>query len=170
MNASTLKNDIRIASTSRVIACWLTAAIFAFGFPHPIQAALPRIAQDFEETTGGWSTIGAGATITITHDPAHVKTGKGALQLNYHVEKGSFSALTLPLQPGALTGIQALRFWIMADTTTPMMMVLQERDGGRYNAVFTAPGGRWQEVLLSPSDFTLSTDPNDPKDPDHKLD
>jgi hypothetical protein len=43
-------------------------------------------------------------------------------------------------------------------------------DQGRYVAFFYSPGNKWQEVSLGATDLILSTDTNDPKDPNGKLD
>lgn len=135
--------------------------------------AQPFIHQTFEENDAGWqamSVIGGSGKPSITHDAADVKEGKGALAFDYKVEKGSLAALILPTPNGLLTKARAIRFWIKTDYAAPLVVSLQEHEGGRYLAMFTSPAGKWQQVELSPGDFYLSDDANDPKDPDNKLD
>jgi len=131
----------------------------------------PLIKHTFEESDGGWTAPpGSNGKVSITHDAAHVKEGKGALQFDYTLKKGEFGFLVLPTPDGALAKAKSIRFWVQCDSTAPLAVTLQEHEGGRYVAMFTVPKDRWQQVELSPSDFTLSEDQNDPKDPDNKLD
>jgi hypothetical protein len=66
--------------------------------------------------------------------------------------------------------VKSFSFWIKTDYTAPIVLVLQEQNGGRYNYVFSAPKDVWQRVVVEPSEFMLSQDADDPKDPDNKLD
>src|SRR5258708_16886912 len=131
-------------------------------------AALPKTL--FEENEGGWIVFGKDAKVSVTHDAANVKEGKGALQYNYNIAKGIMGALALPTPDGALTKMKSLKFWIKTDHTTPIAVFMQEKDGGRYTSGFTAEEDKWQKVRLSASDFHLSQGPTDPKDPNDKLD
>jgi hypothetical protein len=71
---------------------------------------------------------------------------------------------------GQLAKAKSIRFAVKSDTGAVLGAILQEQGGGRYISLFTAPAGKWQQVELSPSDFVLSDDANDPPDPDNKLD
>lgn len=133
-------------------------------------AQTPLIKQTFEEDDGAWQMFGNGGKISVTHEATHVHEGKAALQFDYNVKKGEMSALMLPTPAGKLTKAKSFRFFVQADTTSPLAIVLQEHDGGRYMANFVAPKEKWQPVELSISDFILSEDMNDPKDPNFKLD
>jgi len=126
--------------------------------------------HSFDENEGGWTAFGEGAKVLVTTDAAKVKEGKGALQYDYAVAKGGMSAIFLPVEEGALAKARAIRFWIKTDHTTPAVFALQERGGGRYVALFTAPKDKWQLVELSLSDFILSEGNDDPKDPNNRLD
>jgi hypothetical protein len=106
----------------------------------------------------------------VTHDAAHVHQGKAALQFDYNIQKGDMSALMLMTPEGKLTKAKSFHFFVQSDTTSPLAIVLQEHDGGRYMANFVAPKDKWQPVELSISDFILSEDANDPKDSNYKLD
>src|SRR5258708_31614333 len=131
-------------------------------------ASLPK--TTFEENEGGWIVFGQDAKVSVTHDAANVKEGKGALQYNYNIAKGIMGALALPTPSGALTKMKSMKFWIKTDHTTPVAVFMQEKDGGRYTSGFTAEQDKWQRVELSASDFHLSQGPMDPKDPNDKLD
>ncbi len=76
----------------------------------------------------------------------------------------------LPLQPPSLVKMQSMHFWIKTDHSTSVLVSVSEKDGGRYKTVFTCSANTWQEVSIGLSDFTLSEDGGDPKDPDGKLD
>lgn len=136
----------------------------------PTVETTPLMQQTFEIDAGGWVGFGTNGKASITHETANVKNGKSALQLNYSVARGEINALILPIMDAGLTKMKSMRFWVKTDYTSPVVVVLQEKDGGRYNSIFTSPGGRWQQVELAPSDFVLGDGKDDPKDPDGKLD
>jgi hypothetical protein len=130
----------------------------------------PFIKHGFEESENGWQTMGTGGKVSRTTESVDVKEGKSALAFDYKVEKGSMGVLILPTPGGEMAKARTIRFWIKADYNTPVVVALQEKEAGRYLSMFTAPVGKWQQVELSPGDFYLSDDANDPKDPDNKLD
>src|SRR5579872_6353837 len=57
------------------------------------------IRDTFEDSDGGWTGFGNTAKVSVTHDAARVKEGKGALQFDYGVNKGEINALLLPVDP-----------------------------------------------------------------------
>lgn len=130
----------------------------------------PLLRHTFEDDTAGWMVFGQGGKVSVTREAARVKEGKGALQFDYAIGKGQIAALLLPTPDGALAKAKSFRFWIKADQTTPLVVMLQEQGGGRYVSLFTVPKDQWQRVELSPADFSLSDGPGDPKDPDNRLD
>ncbi|HZT41995.1 MAG TPA: hypothetical protein VFA07_07385 [Chthonomonadaceae bacterium] len=134
------------------------------------QATTPLMCYSFEADTGMWMGFGSNAKVSLTHDAAHVREGKGALQFDYTINKGEINALLLPTPNSALAKAKSLRFWVQADHAAPLAVALQEQEGGRYIALFSVPKETWQQVDLSTSDFVLSENPGDPKDPDGKLD
>ena len=126
--------------------------------------------QTFETGDPGWLTVGKSATVRITHDSADVKNGSGALAFDYTVGEGVAIA-ALPLKDVDTARIDRVRFWMKTDVPTPLAVVLNEKKpGGNYSAVCWSVGNTWQLVELSPSDFHLNQGPNDPVDPDGKLD
>jgi hypothetical protein len=108
--------------------------------------------------------------LSVTHDPAVVMPGGGALKFGYSVKKGEMGALVFPVTEGTLTRAETIKFRVKTDSTTTIAVILQEQDGGRYVAMCRAPQDKWQPIELSVHDFILSQDKDDPKDPDGVLD
>jgi len=129
----------------------------------------PLVKQDFKDGQGGWMTFGAAATIAVTHDAPVVSPGAGALKFGYTVKKGDMSGLVFPVTVGTLTRAKSLKFRVHADADTVVAVMLQKDGGARYIALCNAPKNSWQPIELSTDDFWLSDGPNDPKDPDGKL-
>lgn len=159
-------------------ACFLGAITLTCIVMAPAAKAAnpPIVNTTFETDPGDWRIINVtgqptdAAKVGVTHEAAHVKAGKGSLKFDYTVKKGDTNLLMLPLQPPSLVKMQSMHFWIKPDHNTSMMLVVSEKDGGRYKTNFTCAGNSWQEVSVGLSDLVLSEDENDPKDPDGKLD
>ncbi len=131
-------------------------------------AAERLIHSDFEKDEAGWIVYGAdSAHIRVTH--TDVKTGTGALELDYEASSTKPAALVLPILQ-SLEKMQSVRFWMMADSAEAAAISLNEKTGGRYVALTWLQPHVWQRVELTPEDFILSTNPGDPADPDGKLD
>ncbi len=157
---------IRRSRAISVAACALVLGVAAMAQ----DASAPILSHSFEENDGGWQALGGSAMVSLTHDEAAVKSGKGALQYNYAIKKGEFTLLLLPTPDRVLSKAKSLRFWVKSDHAGPLGVVMQEKDGGHYNAVFSTPKNMWQQVELSTADFVLDTSKDAPKDPDGKLD
>jgi hypothetical protein len=130
----------------------------------------PLVHHTFEEGVSGWTAMGTNSKVALTREAAYVKEGKAALQFDYAVGKGEMGALMLPTSDGALAKTKSFHFWVRADHTTTLAVALQEKQGGRYSALFMAPKDGWQQVELALSDFILGEGKDDPKDPDNQLD
>lgn len=130
----------------------------------------PIMRHTFEESDGGWSSLGMGGKVTITRDVGDPKVGKAALQFDYTLAKGSFDALILPTPDSVLGKAKSLRFWLKANTATTAIVSLTERGEGRYNTPIYLPKDAWQRVELSASDFVVGDGKDDPKDPNNRLD
>ncbi len=127
----------------------------------------------FADNTAGWTLMGTmspSAKVSVSHDAAHTKVGSGSLRFDYNVAKGETNILTLPVTVGSLAKMKSLKFWVQSDYATTMAVILQEHGGGAYMSKFAAPKDKWQKAELSVSDFSLNSGPNDPKDPDNRLD
>jgi len=126
----------------------------------PSQTPEPLLKSDFKTSESGWVAYGKTAKVSLA----------SGLKFDYAIQKGELNALVLPAEPDSLTKAKSFRFRVKADANTFIAVGLQEVDGGRYVATFLVPKDTWQTVELSPLDFGLSQEPNDPKDPDGKLD
>ncbi|MGA2148355.1 MAG: hypothetical protein ABSH49_25700 [Bryobacteraceae bacterium] len=146
-----------------------------FWVPMALNAVLMRaqqppvlFSQTFETGTGGWAT-GEGGRVRLAAGEG--RQGAGALAFEYRIAARHNSGMVLPA-PAELALAQSLRFRVKADHATALGILLAERKpgGGNYTAWFWAPANAWQEVELSPADFTVADGPRDPKDTDGKLD
>jgi hypothetical protein len=127
--------------------------------------------RDFETSATGWFAMGAGGSVRVTHEPGQTHSGNSALAFTYEVKRGQISAAVMPAPP-AMARMQHVRFWVKTDRDTPVAVLLSETQpgGGNYTAWFWSPANAWQHIELTPADFVLSDGPQDPKDPDGKLD
>lgn len=129
------------------------------------------LATPFEKDANGWTSFGEKTKTELESDTV---TGKNSLRFDYTVAKGAMGFLVLPVNANEIGAAKTLRLQVKTDYPTTLVVTLQEQDAGkdegRYMAFFYSPGGAWQDVSLGASDFILSTDTNDPKDPNNKLD
>lgn len=133
----------------------------------------------FEEKTEGWIAVGPQSRIRVVTEAEAAKSGKGALEFQYTIQekldaKGGadppVDVLIRPTPGGMLAKMRSLRFAVRVNNETPLFIALAEKDGGRYTTSLWVGKGGWQEIALAPEDFVLSTDKNDPKDPNNQLD
>jgi hypothetical protein len=146
----------------------------ALSFPRAYADTPPLLQSTFEKDAGDWEVYSpAGAVtgkISITHEAAHVKEGKGALQFDYVIQKGDLSALALRVPLETISKMKSLHFWVQADHATSLLLVFSERGGARYQAPIAVTPNNWQEVAVAPSDLMLNEDAGSPPDPNGKLD
>jgi hypothetical protein len=100
-----------------------------------------------------------------------VRAGHAALEFSYDLGPKKFAGAVLGA-PESFASMRSLRFWARSDHNTAVGVLLSEKkpSGGNYVAWFWAPAGAWQAIELTPADFTVTDGPNDPVDPDGKLD
>jgi hypothetical protein len=135
-----------------------------------LSAAPPILQQTFEDGESGWQILGKNGSVHVTQEPSDVRTGSSSLAFEYTVGEG-FTMAVLPLAGKTVASMKKLRFWLKTDLPTGVAVLLNEKKpGGNYTAAFWSTGNTWQLVELAPGDFHLSEGPNDPKDPDDKLD
>jgi hypothetical protein len=130
----------------------------------------PILNFTFRDTYGAWTNVGNHGKLSLTRDAAIARPNAGALKYDYRIGKGAPNLLYLPTPVGTLAKANSIKFRVHADENTLIAVILQEENGGRYVAMCNAPKDAWQPVELSVSDFGLSMDKDDPKDPDVKLD
>jgi hypothetical protein len=137
----------------------------------PATEARPVLATPFDKDANGWTALGEKTKAEVESDTV---SGKNALRFDYTVAKGAMGFLLLPVNANEISTAKAVRMQVKTDYPTTVVVTLQEQDAGkeqgRYMAYFYSPGGKWQDVSLGATDFILSTDTNDPKDPNNKLD
>jgi hypothetical protein len=123
-----------------------------------LAAALGCLAQ----SPSGWMTMGKGGA---------VQAKDSGMVFAYDVQPKQMAVAVLPAPP-QLAHMQHLRFRVKASADLPLAVVLSERKpgGGNYTALLWAPANSWQQVELTPADFSTGDGPNDPVDADGKLD
>lgn len=133
-------------------------------------AATPILHTDFENGPGGWIVMGESASLRAAHEEPDRREAKPSLAFDYEIGPKKFAAAILPVEPGALAGLDQIHFWVKTDIPTSLVVTLNEKGGGNYAAMAWSPGSVWQEVRLETRDFALGDKGNDPPDPDGKLD
>ncbi len=109
----------------------------------------------------GWIAVGKSGTVRVTD---------GTLTFDYTVGEG-LAVAALPLNGTDVSAMDAVRFWMKTDVPTALAVLINEKKpGGDYTAICWSTGNAWQRVELTPGDFHLNAGPNDPRDPDGKLD
>jgi hypothetical protein len=159
-------------SAALVGAIGVTAGAAYAQFPTPDvppATGLP-IRQTFLTSSDGWMAMGDGAKVSPVENPLKVNSAAGALQMDYKIDKTTISAFLLQVAPGALTNAKSFHFMMRSDYAETVLVGMDEVGGGHYLATVSLPKDKWQAVELTPADFVLSDGPNDPKDPDNKLD
>jgi Carbohydrate binding domain (family 11) len=138
--------------------------------PQPAANLKAQSRVTFEDGRVTFKTFGDHAQASITREAGNVKEGVAALRFDYQVQNGEINALAASFDMGAAEEVISFRFWVKTDAETNMALVLQEKDGGRYAALFHTPKDTWQQVQISLSDFYLTDDKDDPHDPNNQLD
>jgi hypothetical protein len=149
--------------------CLLAGLLAASAAMARAQQPSVLVSQTFEAATGGWTAAGEGSRVRLAAGEG--SRGSGALAFEYQIAAKRNSGMVLPA-PAELGLARSLRFWVKADHSTALGILLAEKKpgGGNYTAWFWAPANTWQEVELSPADFTVADGPRDPKDDDGRLD
>jgi hypothetical protein len=128
------------------------------------------LAQNFEDGTEGWSAMGPEAELQFVRAGGPNRDA-GAVRLSYGLGTGRFAAAGLPVL-GKLAQMRRIRFQIKSDHDTAIAMIFGEEKpgGGDYMASFWVWADAWQQIELTPADFSPNNGPNDPVDQDGKLD
>ena len=109
-----------------------------------------------------WMPFGQGATVHKTSN---------TISMDYRVAPGQLGLAILQTPEGRLAGMTRLQFRVRSDVDTMLAVMLSEKKpGGDYTALFWSPKDQWQQVDLTPADFSVNDGPKDPKDPDGRLD
>ncbi len=125
---------------------------------------------DFEDGRTIFSTLGDDAKLSLDTNNINVKAGRASLRFDYVIAPNKMDLLLKTGQPGEASRLKTFRFWAKSDYATNLVMVLQEQDSGRWMSTFHLPKNVWQRVELSVDDFELTSNVDDPKDNNGKLD
>jgi hypothetical protein len=127
--------------------------------------------QQFQGDADGWTVSGTDAEVRAEAPAANQPGSAGKLIFSYELSPGKHSGAVLPA-PQGFARAQRIRFRIKSDRATAMGLLLSEKKpgGGNYAAWFWLPADEWQQVELTPADFTATDGPGDPVDQDGKLD
>src|SRR5215471_4072581 len=110
-----------------------------------------------------WMPFGQGAT---------VRTTGNTVSMDYKVTPGQLGLAIRQTPGGKLGGMTHLQFRVKSDVTTIVGVMLSEKKpgGGDYTALLWAPKDQWQQLDLTPADFSVNDGPKDPKDANGRLD
>jgi hypothetical protein len=163
------------STTGIILAIAASCAIHTSIAASVARANPPIAATAFETDQGDWHLVNiAGqptdaAKISITHEAANLKEGKGSLKLEYNVKKGDTNILAWQFQPPALAKLQSVHFWVKLDHSASVLLVVSEKDGDSYQEMIACPANTWQEVSVALSDLARNADQGSAKDVDGKL-
>jgi hypothetical protein len=104
---------------------------------------LPVLLSAADLSVGGWNAVGPGAAVT---------TSDGVLTFRYDADAAQRSIAVLPARGLPLAEMKALRFEVKTDSPFAVAFVMSEK-GRNFSAVVWSGGG-WQQVLLTPADFS----------------
>jgi hypothetical protein len=76
--------------------------------------ATSLVRQTFEDSVAGWIAAGTGGSVRVTHDAADVKSGNGALALDYTVGAG-VAVAALPLAGTDVSKMDRVGFRVKTD-------------------------------------------------------
>ncbi len=123
----------------------------------------PLIANfDFEqaEPPPAWTTTAPEATLTITKDPANVRSGKGALEFSWEATEGRLAIITvMPITYESRP--RSLRLSVKVPGRTPIMYGVREEDGSCYQGYLYSPGGVWHDIAVDLDELMLSENSED---------
>lgn len=112
---------------------------------------------DFEQDVGveAWSTTACEATIAITNEPANVRSGRGALELEWEATEGRLAMVTAaPLVTDDRP--RSLRLSVKVEGRSPVMYGVREADGSSYQGYLYSPGGTWHDLAVDLDELMLS--------------
>ena len=112
---------------------------------------------DFErpELLEAWCTQAAGGILSITEARANVRSGRGALELNWTPADGRLAIVSAgPVRLD--TRPRSLRLSVKVSETGPIMYGVRDASGGSYQGYLYAPADAWHDIAVSLSELMLS--------------
>ena len=138
-----------------------------------VSEELPPLPEDAAPVTGNedldsflhpqlaWVATGA-VRLKSTRDQG--VDGQG-LQADYEQAQDKLAGLMKLLPKGRLAGMGQLTFSVAATNPTTLLVQLEEKSGGKYNAIVDVPGNALAtEAKLAPASFKVSDDSKDDND------
>ena len=96
----------------------------------------------------------------MTREPAHVRSGKGALEFTWEAAEGRLAILTSePL--GSDDRPRSLRLSVKLPEPSPVMYGVREADGSSYQGYLFSPGNTWHDLAVDLDELMLSEDSED---------
>lgn len=139
-------------------AVWLLCALCAFAAA-PELASAAETSFGFENDAHGWMTTTPGAAVRVTREAGEVKAGDGALAFTYPGKVGEIAAVVSPEL--SIDGAVVIDGWVRTSGPAMLTLVVEEKDGARYEHSFSSVAGRWQRLRVALADFTLARDSRD---------
>ncbi len=114
------------------------------------------VSFEFEQASelSAWQVNAPQGSLELETTPDRVKSGHGSLKFSYNASSGGYyyvEARGLQLQ-----GARSLRFDVWVHDTTPLRLVLTEKDYSQYDAYGYLPAEQWVHVELALGDFQLA--------------
>jgi hypothetical protein len=112
---------------------------------------------DFEgpESTGAWCTTAPEGSVTITRNLENVRSGTGALQLEWVATDGRLAMLSA--SPIQLDGrARSVRLSVKVNEHSPVMYGVREADGSSYQGYMYARAGMWHDLAVDLDELMLS--------------
>ncbi len=160
----------KLAALLAASTCAMPLGSTASAWAQPAGGEL--VQQDFENNEPGWGKFsqpqGAAAQVGISREAENVHGGAASLQFNYSLQPRQLAALVLA-NTTPLSTANKISFWAKASAESTMAFAIQERGGGLWTALFHLPEAKWQQVVLTPGDFSNSSDLGGKPDADGKL-
>lgn len=149
---------------------WIDEVSFSPRRVRPAPTGGTAVVEDFETLSPQWGAIriagkdqfqlDADAHLKVTHDPANVKEGKGALEFQYPLTGKGGTAL-MGATSLRVKNARSVGLWMKTSQPALIGMMLSERDGSHYTAPVFTPGGEWTHVEFNLTDFNLNDDSKD---------
>ncbi|MBD3293586.1 MAG: hypothetical protein GF393_11735 [Armatimonadia bacterium] len=133
----------------------LTIALLAANWALAQEPPPNRFNFEQDGAAAVWSTTACEATLSITREPAHVRSGDGALELSWQATDGRLAILTSgPLTSDARP--RSLRLSVKLPGQSPVMYGVSEADGSTYQGYLYTPGGEWHDLAVDLNELMLS--------------
>ena len=103
-----------------------------------------------------WVAADGSATLSITHDPANVAAGDGALEFAYNARPGVFQQISAGGLGAASANSLSLR--LKASSPTSISLGVAERGGAQYQGLLWIEADKWVDVRTPLADLLLAQD------------